>query len=109
MNDHDPLPPLLGGWGHKTAPAPDFRDQVWASIRSAETAAPARTASIFHFPSALPLAASVAVLLSIAAGSGTAFALNRTRSTDRMAVAYVRSIDPVQMTSGDAHASHNHP
>lgn len=109
MNDHDPLPPLLGGWEHKPAPAPDFRDQVWARIRSAETAAPARTASIFHFPSALPLAASIAVLLSIAAGTGTAFALNRTLSTERMAVAYVRSIDPVQMTAVDAHAAHNHP
>jgi hypothetical protein len=110
MNDHDPLSPLLRGWEHQPAPAPDFRDQVWARIRSAETAAPARTASIFHFPSALPLAASLAILASIATGTGTAFALNRTLSTERMAVAYVRTIDPVQMTAaGDAHASHNHP
>lgn len=112
MNDHDsrdPLASTLRTWRHEPAPAPDFDGAVWARIRSAETAAPARTASIFHFPSALPLAASVAVLLSIAAGTGTAFALNRTLSTNRMAAAYVRSIDPLQMTDGDAHASHAHP
>ncbi len=109
MNDNDPLSPLLRGWEHKPSPAPDFRDQVWGRIRSAETAAPARIASILRFPSALPLAASIAVLLSIAAGTGTAFALNRTLSTDRMAVAYVRTIDPVQMTAGGSHATHAHP
>lgn len=109
MKDHDPLSPLLGGWEHTPAPAPDFRDQVWARIRSAETSASARSASIFHFPSALPLAASVAVLLSIAAGSGTAFALNRTLSTERMAAAYVRSIDPIQLTASAGHSNHSHP
>ncbi|HEY9247928.1 MAG TPA: hypothetical protein VIO38_02305, partial [Rariglobus sp.] len=88
MNDHDPRDPLastLRTWRHAPPPAPDFDKTVWARIRSAETSAPARSASILHFPSALPLAAGVAVLLSIAAGSGTAFALNRTLSTERMA------------------------
>lgn len=109
MNDHDsrdPLASTLRTWRHEPAPAPDFGKAVWARIRSAETA-PARTASIFPFPSVLPLAASLAILASIAAGTGTAFALNRTLSTERMAVAYVRTIDPVQMTAADA--SHNHP
>jgi len=106
MNDHDPLSPLLRGWEHKPAPAPDFRDQVWARIRAPETVTPA---NVLRFPSALPLAASLAILASIAAGTGTAFALNRTLATERMAVAYVRSIDPVQMTAGGDHASHNHP
>lgn len=112
MNDHDsrdPLASTLRTWRHEPAPAPGFDKAVWARIRSAETAAPARTASILHFPSSLPFAAGLAVLLSIAAGTGTAFALNRTLSTDRMAAAYVRNIDPVQMTATDAHASHAHP
>jgi hypothetical protein len=112
MNDHDSRDPLgatLRTWRHEPAPSPDFDKAVWARIRSAETSAPTHTASILHFPSAFPLAASVAVLLSIAAGTGTAFALNRTLSTDRMAAAYVRSIDPFQMTAGDTHVSHDHP
>jgi hypothetical protein len=109
MNDHDsrdPLDSTLRTWRHEPAPAPGFDNQVWARIRSSETAA---SSNILHFPSALPLAASLAILLSVAAGTGTAFALNRTLSTERMALAYVRSIDPVQMSATDAHASHNHP
>lgn len=107
MNDHDPLSPLLRGWKHTPAPAPDFRDQVWSRIRSSSSAA--APSNILRFPSALPLAASLAILASVAAGTGTAFALNRTLSTERMAVAYVRTIDPVQMTATDAHTSHVHP
>lgn len=98
----DPLSPTLQSWRHEPAPAPDFNEGVWARIRSAETARP--PASVFHFPIALPLAASVAVLLALAAGTGGAFALSHARATDRMAAAYVRTIDPVQMT-----ALHLHP
>ncbi len=98
----DPLSSTLQAWRHEPAPAPDFNDQVWARIHSAATVR--QPSALFHFPHALQLAASVAVLLSIAAGSGTAFALNHTRTTQRMAAAYVRSIDPVQMT-----AMHVHP
>jgi hypothetical protein len=118
MNDHDPLSPLLRRWQHAPSPAPGFRDQVWTRIHSSAgtTAAPARSATLLRFPSALPLAASLAILASIAAGTGTAFALNRTLSNDRMAAAYVRTIDPVQLTaSGGAHSTsahthaHDHP
>lgn len=108
MNDptpRDPLSSALRAWRHNPVPAPDFQERVWTRIRSADTA---RTASVFHFPQALPLAASLAILASVAAGTGTAFALNRTLSTERMAVAYVRTIDPVQLTAADAH-SHLQP
>lgn len=108
MNDpthRDPLSSSLRAWRHEPVPAPDFRDRVWTRIRSTDTA---RTASVFHFPQSLSLAASLAILASVAAGTGTAFALNRTLSTERMAVAYVRTIDPVQLTAAGDHSPH-HP
>lgn len=102
MKDHDPLSPLLGSWKHTPAPAPDFTAGVWSRIRTAEATAPA---SIIRFPFAmpLPLAASLAVTLSILAGTLGALAVNQAQTTDRMAAAYVRSIDPIQMTGGHAH------
>lgn len=110
MNDpRDPLSSTLHSWRHEPAPSPDFNNQVWARIQSADTAAARQPFAFLHFRHALPLAASVAVLLSIAAGSGSAFALNHTRTTQRMAAAYVRSIDPVQMTATSAPHSHTHP
>jgi hypothetical protein len=102
MKDHDPLSPLLGSWKHSPSPSPDFAEGVWSRIRTAETAAPA---SIIRFPFAipLPLAASVAVTLSILAGTVAALGVSRAQTTDRMAAAYVRTIDPIQMTTTGAH------
>jgi hypothetical protein len=101
-DSRDPLSSTLQSWRHEPSPAPAFNKHVWARIRS-ETAAQKRVA-LFNFSSSLPLAAGLAILFAVAAGSGTAFALNQTRTADRMATAYVRSIDPVQMT-----ATHLHP
>ena len=103
MNSPDPLTSLLASWRHNPAPASDFNAGVWARIQAGEHARP--LAPIVQFPWVLPLAASVAVLLSIAGGTGWAIALNEAQSADRMASAYVRSIDPVQMS---AHPAHNH-
>jgi hypothetical protein len=115
-DSRDPLASTLRTWRHTPAPAPAFRDQVWARIHTSADTALARHATLLRFPSALPLAASLAILASIAAGTGTAFALNRTLSTDRMAAAYVRTIDPVQLTApGGVHSTsahthaHDHP
>lgn len=118
MNDpapRDPLSSTLQSWHHEPAPAPDFNTGVWSRIRSAETTAAAPVsalARILHFPSssAFPVAASLAIIVSLAAGTGGAFALNRTVTTERMAAAYVRTIDPIQMTAANgAHVSHAHP
>lgn len=103
MNDHDsrdPLHPILRGWEHTPAPAPDFADGVWSRIRSSES-----SASIIRFPFAipLPLAACVAVTFSVLAGTFGALALNHAQTADRMAAAYVRTIDPIQMTGGHDH------
>ena len=114
MNDHDSLSPLLGSWKHTPAPAPDFADRVWSRIHSAAPVATAETtapASIIRFPFAipLPLAASVAVTLSILAGTVAALGVSRAQTTDRLAAAYVRTIDPIQMTTSDAHVHTDSP
>lgn len=103
MKDQDPLRSVLGTWRHDPAPAPEFSKDVWSRIRAAETA-PA-PAGIIRFPFALPLplAASIAMIFAGLAGTGAALAFNRAQSTDRMAAAYVRMIDPVQMTSDHTH------
>ncbi|MDF3057714.1 MAG: hypothetical protein K0R17_1929 [Rariglobus sp.] len=101
----DPLSSTLQTWRHEPAPAPDFNQGVWARIHS--TGATREPAALFHFPGAIPLAASLAILFALAAGSGGAFALNRSLTTDRMADAYVRSIDPVRMTASGP--THVHP
>ena len=103
MNSPDPLNALLASWRHEPAPDSDFNAGVWARIQAGGQARP--LAPIVRFPLALPLAASVAVLLSMAGGTGWALALNEAQSADRMASAYVRSIDPVQMS---AHPEHSH-
>lgn len=104
-NPRDPLSSTLHTWCHEPAPAPDFNERVWARIRTVEETAPRSQFTLLHFH--LPLAASIALILSIAAGSGGAFVLNKTRTTQRMAAVYVRSIDPVQMTVTSA--THIHP
>ncbi len=111
MNDHDPkLSRVLKIWKHDPAPTPDFAKTVWSRI-DAPTQAPAPSfcAQLVHFPARLPLAASFAVLLAVLAGTGAGLALNHSRATDHMAAAYVRSIDPLQMTdaSNASHSSHS--
>ena len=108
MNNPDPLSRVLQSWKHDPAPSPDFNKTVWARIDAADQApAPSFLAQLFLFPRQLPLAASFAVLLAGLAGTSAALTLNHGQSTDRMAAAYVRSIDPLQMTA-DATASHSH-
>ena len=108
MNNPDPLSRVLQSWQHDPAPSPDFNKAVWARIDAAEKApAPSWISQLFLFPRQLPLAASFAVLLAGLAGTGAALTLNHGQSTDRMAAAYVRSIDPLQMSDAPA-APHSH-
>ncbi len=111
MHDHDSqLSSVLKTWKHDPAPAPDFAKTIWSRIdrdTSDQAPAPSFFAQLLHFPGRLPLAASFAVLLAGLAGTGAALTLNHGQSTDRMAAAYVRSIDPLQMTT-DATATHPH-
>jgi hypothetical protein len=101
MNSSDPLHSLLASWRHEPEPDSDFNEGVWARIQAGTQVRP--LAPIVRFPWALPLAASVAVLMSIAGGMGWALALNEAQSAERMASAYVRSIDPLQMSAQPEH------
>lgn len=108
MQNHDPLSGTLKSWRHEPAPSPDFAKTVWARIDASEPApAPSFLAQLLHFPGRLPLAASFALLFAALAGTGAALSLNHGQSADHMAAAYVRSIDPLQMTAG-ASAPHSH-
>jgi hypothetical protein len=116
-----PPDPALRALLHRADPAaglpslaPDtFAAGVHARIRSADTA-PLRT------PGALgglgrrlfPLAAALAVLASLGAGSAVAYARERDARAETFAAAYARSIDPWQMRAEagpDAgHSGHSH-
>lgn len=109
----DPLSALLrradpaAGVG-ETAPAA-FAAAVRSRIHAAE-AAPTRPASIVaRLP--YPLAAALALVASLGAGSTLAYARERSARADTFAAAYVRSIDPLQMHPADAAPAtgHAHP
>ncbi|WP_438481377.1 hypothetical protein [Oleiharenicola lentus] len=90
MTSRDPLSDTLQAWPHQPATAPQFQAEVWARIQAQE----AQTASVKSFYRwAIPLAASLALF----AGIGTARQRAQQQHTERMAAAYVQSIDPLQM------------
>ena len=90
MSKHDPLSDLLKSWRHEPPAAPRFNAEVRA--RLAATREETNFGSFYRW--ALPLAASVALLL----GAGTAAQVARHQHADQMAAAYARSVDPLQMT-----------
>ena len=106
MTDRDPdLSRVLQGWPHKPAPAPRFNAEVWARIETAR-AAPWLAAAIIarafgipaqHFRWALSLGASIALALAATVGVGAGLVHTNHLRNERMAAAYVRSIDPLQM------------
>lgn len=100
MHDRDPLAELLSHWQPTPAEAPDFAAEVHRRLRRAQPRAGAiptggRFARLVAFPIALPLAAGIAIVLGVT----TALTLNHAQLQDRMANAYARSIDPLQMTA----------
>jgi len=109
MNDDDSLSPLLKTWRHQPHEVSDFNRGVWVRLQ----AEPASKESgvfgwLIAFPlvgarRAMPIAASLTLLLSLAAGSGVAFAYESLTHDDRMASEYARVIDPLQMTAPHAH------
>ncbi len=108
MNDRDPeVSRVLQSWRHEPASAPRFNAEVWARIEAArETpwAAAAVIARSLGIPArsfrwALPLGASLLLALAATLGAGVGYLQTSLTRTDRMAAAYVQSIDPLQMTS----------
>ncbi len=107
MTDRDPnLSNVLRNWRHTVSPAPRFNAEVWARIEAARDApwtVAAFLAGRFGLPAerlhwAVPLAASLALVFAMAAGAGAGVLHTRLTENDRMASAYVRTIDPLQMT-----------
>ena len=96
MTTPDPLQDLLRRWRHEPASAPDFAAGVWARIEAAR--GDQRVVVAFRW--ALPLAASLAILLGISAARLEA----RQAHAERMADTYVRTVDPVQMVEHGSHA-----
>ena len=109
MSDHDPsLSRVLQSWRHEPPPAPRFRAGVWARIEAARDA-PWAFAALFagrlgvpaqHFRWALPLGATFAFATAAVLGAGAGYMHTSVTKTDRMAEAYIQTIDPLQMTAG---------
>ena len=110
MNDEDSLSSLLKTWRHQPREAPEFNRGVWSRLQASPTAAESSWfGQLLAFPAistrwAMPMAASLLLLLSLATGSGVALAYDSMTRDDRMATEYARSIDPLQMS-----APHTHP
>ena len=106
MSERDQdLSRTLKTWRHEPPPAPRFNAEVWARIEGAREASwtladfigsrlgiPAR-----HFRWVLPLGAGLMLALAAVAGAGVGSLQTSRAVNDRMAAAYVRTIDPLQM------------
>jgi hypothetical protein len=109
MNDDDSLSTLLKTWQHPPREASDFNRGVWTRLQAEPASKEAGAfGRLLVFPligarRAMPIAASLAFLLSLATGSGVAFAYESLTHDDRMASEYARTIDPLQMTAPHAH------
>lgn len=90
MEPPDPLSNLLKSWRHEPPAAPRFNAEVWARIEAGRRAPDG--GSFYRW--ALPLAASLAVLV----GAASALMESRQQHAERMAATFVRSVDPFQMT-----------
>jgi hypothetical protein len=95
----------LKTWRHEPPAAPRFNAEVWTRIDAAREAPWAFAAFIGsrlgiparHFRWALPLGASLMLTLAAVAGVGVGSLQASHSVNDRMAAAYVRTIDPLQM------------
>ncbi len=90
MKEPDPVETVLQAWQPKPSPQEDFPQAVHARIQQTE----AKTAGIHpRFQATLPLAASLAIVAGIIAGT----TIGNAADEKAMADAYARSIDPVRM------------
>ncbi len=112
MNDRDPeVSRVLSSWRPEPASAPRFNAEVWARIEAARESPWAAAAVVARglgiparsFGWALPLGASLLLALAATLGAGVGYLQTSLTRTDRMAAAYVQSIDPLQMTSPAHH------
>jgi hypothetical protein len=95
----DPLQHLLQRWRPEPKASPGFAAGVWARIEQPDVAP--RAAPVIPFRFILPLAASLTLIASVAAGVRTGLSVARSQTADRMAANYARSIDPLLKASSD--------
>lgn len=99
---------LLGAWQHEPPSAPRFNAEVWArieAVRDMSWAAASYVTWALGLPGrcvrwVLPLGAALLVALAAFVGAGAGYLQTSLTRTDRMANAYVKTIDPLQMTVG---------
>lgn len=112
MMDRDPnLSRVLKSWQHEPPPAPRFNAEVWTRIEAAREAPWAAAAFIAtklgipaqHFRWALPLGATLALTCAAFLGASAAALHTSLTENDRIAAAYMQTIDPLQMTAGHHH------
>ena len=111
MERDSDLSRTLKNWRHAPPPAPRFNAEVWARIEAAREAPWAAIAIIArwlgipaqHFRWALPLGASLALAFAALFGAGAGALHTSLTENDRIAAAYVQTIDPLQMTANHHH------
>ena len=111
MTDQDPqLAGVLRSWRHEPPAAPRFNAEVWGRIDASRATPPAVAAFLArglgipaqHFRWALPLLVSLMLVTAAVVGAGVGAEQNSqaaNEANERMAAAYVRAIDPLQMTA----------
>ena len=106
MSPSDPeLSGTLKCWRHEPPPAPQFNAEVWARIAAKRNPRGNVAAFLRDFLGIsvqpvrwmVPLAASVVLVLAAIAGAGVGSLRTSRVRNERMAAAYVRTIDPLQM------------
>ena len=112
MTDREPdLSRVLASWRYEPPAAPRFHAGVWARIEAAREApwgAAAFIATRLGIPAqafrwALPLGASLVLAFAALLGASAGTVYSAVTKNDRMAAAYVQSIDPLQMTATHPH------
>lgn len=110
MSDQDPhLSSVLRSWRHEVPASARFNAEVWARIEAARDAPQTMAAFLGshlgipaqYFRWALPVAASLTLVIAAAAGVSVGARQTSRSVNDRMAAAYVRTIDPLQMVAAD--------
>lgn len=102
INDDPELSRSLKSWRHEPPPAPRFNAEVWTRIEAAREVSwagrwlglPAR-----HVRWMMPLGAALMLTLAAFLGAGAGYLQSARTRTDRMAAAYIKTVDPFQMTA----------
>lgn len=96
---------LLGTWRHVPPSAPRFNAEVWAridAVRDVSWAIASQVTRALGLPGrcvrwVIPVGAALLVAFAAFVGAGAGYLQTSLTRTERMADAYVKTIDPLQM------------